>query len=169
MATESRQRPVSRIYRAGERFAQTKAGGWLYVNVANRLDRIVLPLSRGRFSVTGPTSFAPVGLLEHTGAKSGQRRRTPLTYLADGDNVVLTASKAGSPKHPAWYHNLKAHPEVTFYNRRGKIDYVAREATGSERDRLWAEVNELYRGYETYQGRTGGRRIPIMVLEPKST
>jgi deazaflavin-dependent oxidoreductase (nitroreductase family) len=164
-----RRRPMTRLEKLGERFAQSKPGGWFYVNVANRLDRVVLPLTRGRFSVTGPTSIAPVGLLEHTGAKSGERRRTPLTYLADGDNVVLTASKAGSPRHPAWYHNLKANPEATFFNRRGKLDYVAREADGAERDRLWAEVNDLYAGYETYQGRTAGRRIPVIVLEPKSS
>jgi deazaflavin-dependent oxidoreductase (nitroreductase family) len=159
---------MTRLEKIGERFAQSKPGGWFYVNVANRLDRVVLPLTRGRLSASGPASLAHVGLLEHVGAKSGERRRTPLTYLTDGDNVVLTASKAGRPRNPAWYHNLKANPEVAFLSKRGKIDYVAREAEGAERDRLWADVNDLYAGYETYQGRTGGRRIPVMVLEPKS-
>lgn len=96
----------------------------------------------------------------------GQERRTPLTFLPDGDAIVLVASKAGSEKHPAWYHNLRANPEVRFLAKGRERAYRAHDAEGAERDRLWAAVNDLYAGYETYQGRTGGRRIPVVVLEP---
>ena len=149
-----------------ESFAQTRVGGWLAVNVGNPIDRRLLPLTKGRFGIF---LGAPVGLLGTVGAKSGQKRETPLLYLDDGDRVVLVASKAGAAKHPAWFHNLRAHPRVTFLRRGGhRGTYVAREAEGAERDELWERVNDLYSGYETYQGRTGGRRIPVVVLDPAS-
>jgi F420H(2)-dependent quinone reductase len=95
---------------------------------------------------------------------------TPLLYLADGDRIVLVASKAGAPRHPAWYHNVKANPGVEFLLRGGpKRSYAAREAEGAEREELWAKVNDLYVGYDDYQGRTGGRVIPVIVLEPHPT
>ena len=147
-----------------EAFAQTRLGAWLAINVANPIDRRLLPLTNGR---VGLFLGQPVGLLETTGARSGQRRRTPLLYLDDGERVVLVASKGGNPRHPGWYHNLRANPRVEFLRRGGhRGTYVARDAAGEERERLWARVNELYAGYETYQGRTGGRRIPVVVLEP---
>ncbi len=61
----------------------------------------------------GPFVNRPVLLLTTTGAKSGQPRTTPLVYTTDGDRIVVIASKGGAPSHPAWYHNLVAHPEVT--------------------------------------------------------
>jgi deazaflavin-dependent oxidoreductase (nitroreductase family) len=147
-----------------EAFAQTKVGAWLAINVANPIDRRLLPLTNGR---VGLYLGAPVGLLETVGARSGQRRQTPLLYLDDGDRVILVASKGGNPRHPAWYHNLKANPRVEFLRRGGhRGGYVAREAIGEERESLWVRVNDLYRGYETYQGRTRGRKIPIIVLDP---
>ena len=149
-----------------EGFATTRLGGWLAVHVANPIDRRLLPLTGGR---VGLYLGAPVGVLETVGARSGQTRRTPLLYLDDGARVVLVASKAGNPRHPAWYHNLKANPRVGFLRRGGyHASYLAREAAGPERERLWAKVNELYAGYDTYQGRAGSRRIPVIVLEPAS-
>jgi F420H(2)-dependent quinone reductase len=151
--------------KAGEAFVRTKFGSWFFIHVANRIDRVLLPLTRGRFSFSGRKMT--VGLLTTTGAKSGQERKTPLVYLPDGERIVLVASKGGAPKHPAWYHNLTANPDVRFLGKRGERRYTAREAEGEERDHLWAEVNDLYAGYETYQGRANERRIPIIVLEPK--
>lgn len=147
-----------------ESFAQTRIGGWLAVNVGNPIDRRLLPLTNGR---VGLFLGAPVGLLETVGAKSGQKRQTPLLYLDDGDRVVLVASKAGAAHHPAWFHNLRAHPRVSFLRRGGhRGAYLAREAEGPERDELWERVNDLYSGYETYQGRAGSRRIPVVILDP---
>jgi deazaflavin-dependent oxidoreductase (nitroreductase family) len=158
-----RRRKVSTLHRQGERFVASKPGAWLFVNVAMRIDRVLLPLSRGRLSM----GFGQrVGLLETIGAKSGERRRIPLMYVRDGDRVVLIASKGGSTKHPAWYWNLRKNPRVTFLAPGGVSgDYVAREAEGEERDRLWDEAVDYYSGYATYQGRTDGRRIPVVVLE----
>ena len=159
-----RRRKVNVLHRQGERFASSKVGAWYFINVAMRIDRVLLPMTGGRLSM----GFGQqIGLLETTGAKSGERRSIPLLYLRDGNHVVLIASKGGSTKNPAWYWNLKANPEVRFLGPGGiSGDYVAREAEGDERSRLWAEAVDYYDGFATYQGRTDGRRIPVVVLEP---
>jgi deazaflavin-dependent oxidoreductase (nitroreductase family) len=147
-----------------EGIARSRAGAWLAINVANPLDRRLLRLTKGRIS-----SFAgqQVGLLETVGCRSGERRATPLLYLRDGERVVLVASKGGNPHHPGWYHNLRADPEVGFMGRDGKRRrYRAQVATGEEREVLWRRVNDLYAGYDDYAERTGGRTIPVVVLEP---
>jgi deazaflavin-dependent oxidoreductase (nitroreductase family) len=150
--------------RAGERFARTRFGAWFAINVANPIDRRLLRLTRGR---VGVFLGAPVGLLTTVGARSGRERATPLVYLDDGERVVLVASKGGAARHPAWYHNLSATPEVGFLRRGGhRARYRAREAEGAEREELWTRVNDLYAGYADYQTRTGGRRIPVIVLDP---
>ncbi|MEA2199002.1 MAG: hypothetical protein QOJ25_3053 [Solirubrobacteraceae bacterium] len=151
--------------RIEENFARTRLGGWLAVNVANPIDRRLLRWTRGR---VGMFPGQPVGLLETVGARSGAPRSTPLLYVEHEGRIILVASKAGATRHPAWFHNLSAHPEVGFTGRHGRHGrYTAREAEGAERDALWAQVNDLYAGYEDYQQRAGGRRIPVVVLDPE--
>jgi deazaflavin-dependent oxidoreductase (nitroreductase family) len=147
-----------------EGFAASRAGGWFFVEIGHRVDPFLLKLTTGRFSVA---VGQPVLLLTVKGAKSGAPRETPLLYTTDGDNLVVVASKAGSPKHPAWYHNVKANPTVDILAPRGRSGrYVGYEAEGEERARLWEEVNDLYSGYDVYQGRAGARRIPVVVFSP---
>jgi deazaflavin-dependent oxidoreductase (nitroreductase family) len=105
-------------------------------------------------------------LLDHVGAKTGNRRTTPLVYGRDGENVILVASKGGHPRNPGWYHNLKAHPDVSIQIGSRRMDVRAREATPEERERLWALMVGVYRGYEGYRRRTE-RQIPLVVLEPR--
>jgi deazaflavin-dependent oxidoreductase (nitroreductase family) len=105
-------------------------------------------------------------LLHHKGAKSGQDRVSPLLYVEDGDDVVIVASKGGNPKHPAWFHNLKANPETRVQIGREQRDVRARVATGEERPRLWRKAVKTYGGYRGYQQRTD-REIPLVVLEPR--
>lgn len=107
----------------------------------------------------------PTLLLEHVGAKSGKPRTSPLTYLRDGDNFVLVASKGGYPRNPSWYHNLRANPDTTVQVGSQQVAVHARVATQAERTRLWPRVVELYGGYEDYQERTE-REIPLVILEP---
>lgn len=162
--TAPRRRQLNAVERAAEAFVRSKPGSWFYVNVAMRIDRVLLPLSRGRVSISVGQQ---VGMLESIGAKSGELRKTPLTFIRDGNRVVLVASKGGAPRHPAWLHNIRANPKVGFLGPGGATgDYVAREATGYERARLWDEVVDYYSGYETYRVRAGSREIPIVVLEP---
>jgi deazaflavin-dependent oxidoreductase (nitroreductase family) len=155
----ARKRGVERLL---ERFASSKAGGWYFINVANKVDKHLVPATDGRLSTA---IGQQVLVVETTGAKSGARRRIPLVYVTDGDDIVLIASKGGAPKNPAWYHNLKAHPDVRVWAKGRSGRYRSREAEGEERDRLWRKAVDYYAGYDTYQGRTGGRRIPVMVLE----
>jgi len=109
----------------------------------------------------------PSLLLDHVGAKSATKRTTPLTYVRDGDNFVLVASKGGHPKHPAWFHNLRAHPDVTIQVGSERKAVRARVATPEERARLWPKVVATYSGYAGYQERTE-REIPLVILEPRS-
>jgi deazaflavin-dependent oxidoreductase (nitroreductase family) len=104
-------------------------------------------------------------LVDHVGAKSGTLRTTPLLYIPDGENLILVASKGGFPKHPAWLHNLRAHP-VTYVqvgSERRRVQ--AREATAGERPRLWKLADAVWPGYADYRARTD-REIPLVVLEP---
>jgi F420H(2)-dependent quinone reductase len=114
-----------------------------------------------------PGFRAPMLLLDHVGAKSGTKRTAPLLYIPDGDDVVLVASKGGYPKHPAWYHNLCAHPDTTVQVGRERRAVHARVAEPEERERLWAKATELYPPYDEYQERCEGREIPLVVLEPR--
>jgi deazaflavin-dependent oxidoreductase (nitroreductase family) len=163
VTTTRRRRQLNPIERTLENFARSRVGSWYFEQIATRIDRVLLPMSRGRIS---STFGQPVGLLETVGAKTGEPRRTPLLFLRDGERVVLIASKGGNPKHPAWFWNLRENPSVTFLGPGGVSGrYVARVAEGEERSRLWAEAVDLYDGYSTYAERTGGRVIPVVVLE----
>jgi deazaflavin-dependent oxidoreductase (nitroreductase family) len=117
--------------------------------------------------VGGPFENMPLLLLHHTGAKSGQERVAPLAYLPDGDRYVIFASKAGAPTHPAWYHNLLAHPETSIELGTGTIAVTAREATGDERDRLYNAQVDRSPQFGSYQEKAGSRVIPVIVLEPR--
>lgn len=108
----------------------------------------------------------PVLLLDHVGAKSGTKRTSPLVYVRDGADLVIVASKGGYPKHPAWLHNLRAHPDTTVQVGSEKRSVHAREATAEERKRLWPMAVKTYSGYTGYQQRTD-RDIPLVVLEPR--
>lgn len=106
-------------------------------------------------------------LLDHIGAKTGKRRTAALVYLEDGRNLAIIASKGGYPKHPAWFHNLMAHPDVTVQVGKHRRNVRARLASGEERARLWPRAVKAWSGYRTYQERTE-REIPVIILEPRS-
>jgi deazaflavin-dependent oxidoreductase (nitroreductase family) len=108
----------------------------------------------------------PSLLLDHVGAKSGVKRTSVLSYLRDGDDFVIVASKGGHPRHPAWFHNLRAHPDVTVQVGTSRKPVHARVATPDERERLWPKVVEIWGGYAGYQRRTE-REIPLVILEPR--
>ena len=108
---------------------------------------------------------APVALVDHVGRRSGKRRTAPLLYLADGEDVVIVASKGGSHKHPAWWLNLRDNPRTTVQVGSERWEVTAREATVEERERLWPRLVEMYSSYADYQERTD-RRIPVIILEP---
>jgi len=110
---------------------------------------------------------ARVALVDHTGARTGRARTSPLMYHGDGDSIVVAATKGGQPTHPAWYHNLMANPETTVQVGSEVREVRAREATAEERERLWPEFVAFYPGYEFFRTHAGDRRIPIVILEPR--
>lgn len=119
--------------------------------------------------VGGMFEGMPLLLLHHTGAKSGKSRINPLAYQSDNGRYVIFASKAGAPTNPDWYHNLKAHPNVTIEVGAEKINVLAEEATGAERDRLFRTQVERVPQFGEYEKKTDGRVIPVMVLTPSET
>jgi deazaflavin-dependent oxidoreductase (nitroreductase family) len=103
-------------------------------------------------------------LLTTTGAKSGREHTTPVAYTRDGDRLVIIASKGGAPTHPAWYHNLVAHPEVTVELGAERFAARAVVAEGTERERLFGQMAARMPGFAEYQRNTT-RQIPVIVLE----
>jgi deazaflavin-dependent oxidoreductase (nitroreductase family) len=101
-----------------------------------------------------------------TGAKSGQRKTIALMYMEHGEDVLLGASMGGAPKHPVWYYNLKAHPDIQIQIGRRKRQLVAREAADEEHARLWPVLVSKFAPFAEYQRKTT-RRIPIFVCSPK--
>ena len=139
----------------------------LFWKVANRVTDAHIAyyrLTGGRL-LLGPFGKSQTVLVEHVGRKSGKKRTSPLFYLADGDDVVVVASKGGSHKHPAWWLNLRDLDETDIQlgpeHRRVKV----RQATPAERERLWPLVVEVWSDYESYQERTE-REIPLVILSP---
>ena len=115
--------------------------------------------------VGGPFDGAPLLLLHTTGAHSGEERINPMMYLADGDRLVVFASKGGAPTNPDWYHNLVANPDVEIEVGTERRKVRARVAEGEEHDLLYAEQARRYPQFAKYQEGTD-RTIPVVILEP---
>jgi F420H(2)-dependent quinone reductase len=108
--------------------------------------------------------WVPLILLTTIGAKTGQPRIAPLIRVDHGDHLLAIASKGGDPKHPEWYLNLLAHPEVTVEVDSEKFLATARVLTGEERERAFKRAVEVYPRYGLYQEKTK-REIPVIALE----
>jgi deazaflavin-dependent oxidoreductase (nitroreductase family) len=115
--------------------------------------------------VGGMFEHMPILLLHHTGAKSGQSRINPVAYLEDEGRYVIIASKGGAPSHPAWYHNLKAHPSASIEVGTQMLPVTVSEATGAERDRLFGAQAQRLPQFAEYEQKTD-RTIPVIVLTP---
>lgn len=114
--------------------------------------------------LSGPFVKAPLLLLTTTGARSGKPFTTPLVYTRDGDRIVIIASKGGAPTHPAWFHNLKAHPTVTLEIGKEKFQAKATITTDPERQRLFDAQARVMPNFNEYQKATT-RQIPVIALE----
>ena len=127
-----------------------------------RLNVFVYTLSGGR--LMNKLGGMPIVLIEMTGARSGKQRKIPLMYVPHEAGFVLVASQGGAPRHPVWYHNLKAHPDVkvTF---EGKTKAMrARQLSVEEKAAVWPTCCEYYPPYQDYQDYTD-RDIPVFICE----
>ncbi|MFI7611051.1 nitroreductase/quinone reductase family protein [Nonomuraea terrae] len=115
--------------------------------------------------VGGVFEGARLLLLTTTGARTGAPHTTPLGYLPDGDRLLIIASAGGAPAHPQWYHNLRAHPQVTVED--GVFTYPAKAVVleSEERERMFARAVEADPGWGDYQARAG-RPLPVVALLP---
>jgi deazaflavin-dependent oxidoreductase (nitroreductase family) len=140
-------------------------------NPKDTVAKIVTGLHKGVFAATDGKvlnrfSGMPVVMLTTTGRKSGQLRTTMLTTpLQEGDTIVLVASYGGDPRHPQWFLNLQAHPEVDVVVDGRKQHMRSRVASPEEKARMWPLVTAKYKGYAGYQEKTT-RDIPLVILEP---
>lgn len=108
----------------------------------------------------------PIIVLTSVGARTGKLRKTALMRVEHEGLYAVVASQGGSPKHPVWYHNLKAEPHVELQDGATKRDYLAREVTGAEKAVWWQRAVATWPDYARYQTKTE-REIPVFVLEPK--
>jgi deazaflavin-dependent oxidoreductase (nitroreductase family) len=132
--------------------------------VSWKLDPVLLRATRGRLATT---LVFPTAVLETTGAKSGARRRNAIIYFYDGERVTIVASNAGSARHPSWYHNLCAHPDVVFGGilmRASVVDDEAERAAASG-----SSPTAIFPAFASYRRDAArvNRRIPIVQLAPR--
>jgi len=158
-------RPRGWFSRAYAALASTRLGRFMSVHVAWKVDPYLMRASRGRIGL-GLTM--PTALLETRGAKSGAVRRNVVIYFHDGERVTIIASKLGYAKHPAWFHNLRAHPEVSFGGIPMRATVVGDEA---ERQRLWALADRVFAPYAAYrrEAAKANRTIPIVQLTTRES
>jgi F420H(2)-dependent quinone reductase len=121
----------------------------------------------GREANTLPGRTEPVVVFTTRGAKSGKIRKNPLMKVEHDGAYAMVASQGGAPKHPTWYHNLKAHPDqVTVQDGEEVWDGYAREVSGEERAQWWERAVAAFPDYAEYQTKTD-REIPVFVVERK--
>jgi deazaflavin-dependent oxidoreductase (nitroreductase family) len=129
--------------------------------------KVIAEFHENAGKVGGMFEGMPLLLLHHVGAKSGADRIAPLVYLSHDDKYVIFASKGGAPENPAWFHNLMTHPETSIEVGTETISVRASEATGEERDHLYATQSEAAPQFKDYEANTT-RKIPVVVLTPTS-
>jgi deazaflavin-dependent oxidoreductase (nitroreductase family) len=118
-----------------------------------------------KMSRPGVPEVTPSLLLTTTGRKSGEKFIFPLFYGKTGESYIVVASKGGAPKHPSWYLNILANPDVEVQVGTAKLKARARTAVGTERAQLWQKALEFWPPYADYQKKTE-REIPVVVLDP---
>lgn len=132
--------------------------------------RALLAVTRDRIGLARPTPGGRFGLLRlrTTGRHSGRERAVVLGYVEDGDRLVTLAMNGWAAADPAWWWNLKAHPDATVDLIDGSHQVHATEATGPERTRLWTALHE-YAGYGDLDALAArrGRETAVVVLEPR--
>lgn len=139
----------------------------LWARTLYRVDRVVYRRTRGRSTFTSWLTGLPVVMLTTTGARSGRRTTSPVLGFPDGDATVVIGSNYGQARHPAWVHNLRAHPQATLTLDGVPGEVEAVELDGDARERRLQAAAEIYPGYAVYVRRAAPRRIGVFRLEPR--
>lgn len=152
--------PRSLFSHAFASFSATRLGRLFSAKVVWKVDPYLLRATRGRL---GMGLVLPTALLETRGARSGAPRRNAVIYFHDKSLVTIVASKAGAAEHPAWFHNLRAHPDVSFGGIPMRATVVSDE---SERQRIWEMADRVFAPYAIYrrEAAAANRTIPIVQL-----
>jgi deazaflavin-dependent oxidoreductase (nitroreductase family) len=152
--------PRGVVYRAYARLVGTRLMGWLSRRIVWKVDPYLMRLTGGR---VGMGLLLPTALLETCGARTGRIRRNGVIYFHDGERVTIIASKLGLPEHPAWFHNLRANPDVKLNARPFRAEVVDDQGA---RSRLWQLADRVFPPYAAYRERANdaGRIIPIVQL-----
>jgi deazaflavin-dependent oxidoreductase (nitroreductase family) len=145
-------------------FGTTRLAMWFSKHVLWKVDPVMLRLTRGRF---GLAPGLPTAILETVGARTGEHRRNTVIYFHDGERVTIVASKFGYPENPAWFHNLRANPDVRLNGAPYRAVIVEDEV---ELRRLWGLADRVLPAFAVYRQRAAaaGRTIPIIQLIPRT-
>jgi deazaflavin-dependent oxidoreductase (nitroreductase family) len=156
-------RPPGLVKRGYAAFATSRLARFISRHLGWKLDPLLLRATRSRLATT---LVFPTAVLETRGARSGARRRNAIIYFHDAERVTIVASNAGSSKHPAWYHNLRADADVIFGGTPMRATVVDDEA---ERQRLWRLADRVFPAFATYRrdAAKADRTIPIIQLSPE--
>jgi deazaflavin-dependent oxidoreductase (nitroreductase family) len=142
----------------------SRPGAWLLARTAHHLDRAVLALTGGRVTAAQVVAGIPVVRLVTTGARTGERRVTPLLGVPHDGGIAVIGTRFGQAGTPGWYFNLRADPRAELRFRDRSASVVAHELDGAPWQAVWDAGNGLYPGYAAYAARIRGRRIHIMLL-----
>jgi deazaflavin-dependent oxidoreductase (nitroreductase family) len=157
---------ANRAQRAIRRVAASGPGSWLAIRVLSRIDPPVFRMTRGKHTLSSLITGLPVVFLTTTGARSGKQRTSPVLAFPTAEGLVVIASNYGQARHPAWYYNLRAHPEGEMLIKGHPYRFRAIEADGERRERIWREGLTIYPGWSAYERRATSRRIAVFILEP---
>ena len=150
------------------RFVRWTAGmrpvSLFYARTLHHIDRLVYRRTRGRTTFAAWLSGLPVVMLTTTGARSGRQITSPILGFPDGADMVVIASNYGQAHHPAWYHNLRAHPRARLEVDGAERDVEAEQLASPERERFIALATEIYPGFTAYVERAAPRRIGVFRL-----
>lgn len=130
------------------------------------VDRLVYRLTGGATTASAWLSGLKITMLTTTGAKTGTRRTALVLGLPDGENLIVIASNFGRPHNPAWYYNLRANPNATIVFDGTRREVVARELSGSDRERGYRHGEEMFPAFAHYRRWAKNRQIPVLRLEP---
>jgi F420H(2)-dependent quinone reductase len=136
---------------------------WLF-KLVGKLQVAVFRRTNGKYMAS--MRGMPVLLLTTIGRKTRQARTTPLMYIRDGESYVITASNNGRDKHPAWFYNLQASPQVEIDLPGERLQVTATIATPAEKERFWPVLVEQAPFFDGYRKKTS-RVIPMVVLKPR--